>query len=114
MSKYQLSGGENYFAVSVVHCAVLIDNHPNFAAFKCSNGYEHHECGPEMHAQCSSDLAEHTKAVTCVEGCFCPSGLVEHENTCIKKSQCPCQLNGKVYLPGQETNERCYKWYELT
>ena len=55
--------------------------------------------------ECSSD--------ECVEGCFCPTGLVLNElGRCIKQEQCSCKENDIIYLNEQVFDkEGCQKWY---
>ena len=43
---------------------------------------------------------------TCVEGCFCPEGLVTNsEGICVKQNECDCYIDDKFY-PNQVTVER--------
>uniref|UniRef100_UPI004038E811 SCO-spondin-like n=1 Tax=Callospermophilus lateralis TaxID=76772 RepID=UPI004038E811 len=36
----------------------------------------------------------------CTPSCTCPPGLFLHNASCLPRSQCPCQLHGKLYAPG--------------
>ncbi|XP_042533232.1 SCO-spondin-like [Dipodomys spectabilis] len=37
---------------------------------------------------------------SCTPGCSCPPGLFLHNASCLPRSQCPCQLHGRLYAPG--------------
>lgn len=75
------------------------------AAIQCSNGFVHD-------VQCSSNDTEYTTMLsTCVEGCFCPPEMVEHNNTCIlDEPKRTCKLDGITYQHGQTAAQRCYVW----
>ncbi|CAK7295104.1 SSPO [Vulpes lagopus] len=36
----------------------------------------------------------------CAPGCTCPPGLFLHNASCLPRSQCPCQLHGRLYALG--------------
>ncbi|XP_036433734.1 LOW QUALITY PROTEIN: mucin-5AC-like [Colossoma macropomum] len=84
----------------------------NLCGKKCPFNLEHKECGSPCKDSCSNQEESQVCAKHCVEGCFCPSGLVFNDiekKGCIPVDQCPCIHNGKIYQPGQSYNRTCQK-----
>ena len=48
---------------------------------------------------------------SCIDGCFCPDGMVLLNDTCVDQSVCPCMLNGKEYKSGDVVPKECNKWF---
>ncbi|XP_062512712.1 uncharacterized protein LOC134188563 [Corticium candelabrum] len=79
----------------------------------CPNGKEYHRCGTACPPTCKN--APLICTLQCVRGCFCPRGLVEHNNQCVKPSKCPpqsCVYGGKTYqhndsFPASDGCNRC-------
>ncbi|XP_015239498.1 PREDICTED: otogelin-like protein isoform X2 [Cyprinodon variegatus] len=43
----------------------------------------------------------------CLDGCYCPDGLILQNGTCIPASQCPCVYHGTSYVQGQVLQQGC-------
>ncbi|XP_023811633.1 otogelin-like protein isoform X1 [Oryzias latipes] len=43
----------------------------------------------------------------CLDGCYCPDGLILQNGTCIAASQCPCVYHGTSYIQGQVLQQGC-------
>ncbi|XP_026031824.1 otogelin-like protein isoform X3 [Astatotilapia calliptera] len=43
----------------------------------------------------------------CLDGCYCPDGLILQNGTCIAASQCPCVYHGTSYVQGQVLQQGC-------
>ncbi|XP_030052234.1 SCO-spondin [Microcaecilia unicolor] len=44
----------------------------------------------------------------CSPGCWCPKGLVlDSDHHCVKPEECPCQVEGVTYWPGQLVKVNC-------
>uniref|UniRef100_A0A3Q3ASD0 Otogelin-like n=1 Tax=Kryptolebias marmoratus TaxID=37003 RepID=A0A3Q3ASD0_KRYMA len=43
----------------------------------------------------------------CLDGCYCPDGLILQNGTCIPVSQCPCVYHGTSYVQGQVLQQGC-------
>ena len=54
---------------------------------ECTNGKEFSSCGSACPPTCDSNDIICT--FSCVSGCFCPAGMVEHNGTCIDPLLCP-------------------------
>jgi len=53
----------------------------------CSEGMVYQQCGPVCPQTCDTD--EHLDCFGgCVEGCFCPDGLVLSNGKCITRNNC--------------------------
>ncbi|XP_075050380.1 SCO-spondin-like [Mixophyes fleayi] len=44
----------------------------------------------------------------CVSGCWCPDGsLLDSQNQCVRPQECPCEVDGVTYWPGQLVKANC-------
>ncbi|XP_077424251.1 otogelin-like protein isoform X1 [Vanacampus margaritifer] len=43
----------------------------------------------------------------CLDGCYCPDGLILQNGTCIAASQCPCVYHGSSYAHGHVLRQGC-------
>ena len=68
-------------------------------------------------SQCQPTCQSHDETCDafggCKAGCACPVGLVNHNGTCISKTECPCFHNGKAYSEGKSISSGCNSWYIL-
>jgi hypothetical protein len=47
----------------------------------------------------------------CIEGCFCPVGMVlDYNGFCVLPEECPCVNNGKIFYDGQHVESNCKIW----
>lgn len=68
-------------------------------------------CGSSTEPSCGSlGTSQISKYSECVEGCFCPMGMVSYNHTCIKKEDCPCQWKKKEYANGESMKKDCNTW----
>ncbi|XP_053094270.1 mucin-5AC-like [Pangasianodon hypophthalmus] len=70
----------------------------------------HQECGSPCINTCSNPDRAHVCEEHCIDGCFCPSGMVLDDLTgrgCIAQDQCSCIHNGKIYHTGQNFTSNC-------
>lgn len=78
---------------------------------KCAGGKVYRTCGPSQGqavcGQLNEKLSDNIDDDRCVEGCYCPDGLVLHEQKCIRHEQCPCRLRGKYFEPGTQVPKDC-------
>lgn len=54
-------------------------------------------------------------SMECESGCQCPAGLLDDgKGSCVKESDCPCQHDGRLYVPGTQIAKGCNTWYVLS
>eukprot|EP00079_Xenopus_tropicalis_P024589 XP_012817351.1 PREDICTED: mucin-5B-like [Xenopus tropicalis] len=76
----------------------------------CPLNLEYNECGPSCRDSCSNPERGSICENRCVEGCFCPSGMVLDDIEylgCINLTECACTYNGNVFLPGANYSTSC-------
>lgn len=54
-------------------------------------------------------------SMECESGCQCPAGLLDDgKGSCVIESDCPCQHDGRLYVPGTKIPNECNTWYVLS
>ena len=56
---------------------------------ECPPGKEYTECGTACPLTCDNYGEPLPCTLQCVQGCFCPSGMVENGDECVAPSDCP-------------------------
>lgn len=75
---------------------------------ECKGGMIYKSCGSSKgQAVCGAAVEIEDADENCVEGCYCPEGTVLHDNKCITKDKCPCQLRGKSFPAGSSVPKDC-------
>ncbi|KAJ8725925.1 hypothetical protein PYW08_004108 [Mythimna loreyi] len=75
---------------------------------KCPEGKIYKSCGPDSQPSCAFPLIPtQTGNTSCVEGCFCPEGLLLEGGKCVPKTECPCRLRNKNFKPGSTIRKDC-------
>ncbi|KAE8297169.1 Mucin-5AC [Larimichthys crocea] len=78
----------------------------------CPYKMEYKECGSPCANTCSNPEASHTCDSHCIDGCFCPAGMVLDDlnnSGCVPLSKCSCTYNSKIYGPGESYTSNCKK-----
>nr|XP_021326445.1 mucin-2-like isoform X1 [Danio rerio] len=68
------------------------------------------ECGGPCKSTCSAPTADLMCTDHCVDGCFCPEGMVEDDigqSGCVPVNKCPCVHNNKTYFSGDSYTQAC-------
>ncbi|KDR23192.1 Hemocytin, partial [Zootermopsis nevadensis] len=75
----------------------------------CTGSRVYFPCGPSSQETCRSVTSVAMTSVTqsCEEGCYCPVGTVIHDQQCVSREQCPCQLRGRMFQPGEKVIKDC-------
>lgn len=78
---------------------------------QCENGKQYQPCGPFCQQTCM-DISMGNNNVCdkegCLEGCFCPSGMVtDYDGNCIYPSECKCYYENKIYPTGSIIRKDC-------
>uniref|UniRef100_A0A8C6RKH3 Otogelin n=1 Tax=Nannospalax galili TaxID=1026970 RepID=A0A8C6RKH3_NANGA len=60
-------------------------------------------CPPSCQSRASCVDSE----IACVDGCYCPDGLIFEDGSCVSPAECPCEFHGTLHLPGSVVTEDC-------
>uniref|UniRef100_A0A3P8UUH2 Otogelin like n=1 Tax=Cynoglossus semilaevis TaxID=244447 RepID=A0A3P8UUH2_CYNSE len=66
----------------------------------CEDSFVYRDCISCCPPTCRTNLH-------CLDGCYCPDGLILQNGTCIAVSQCPCVYHGTSYMQGHELHQGC-------
>ncbi|CAF1096107.1 unnamed protein product [Rotaria sordida] len=81
---------------------------PNRCPMQCDNNKVYMACGPICPETCSGKDYFGCELSGCVEGCFCPNGLLMDETgTCVPISSCTCAYDNKYYPSGSTIVRGC-------
>lgn len=95
--------------IYLVNCRTQVKITP-FLAVSCPNNLVHMECGSSCQKTCTS-VGTTCQDTSCVDGCFCPHGMVLNAGKCIMADQCPCtKPDGTEYHAGQVIPKDCNTW----
>lgn len=70
----------------------------DYYASRCPAGKQYKECGTACPTTCETFGRFLGCPSACVEGCFCPEGLVEYRDRCVDPLECPTLLDSKCHL----------------
>ncbi|XP_061590678.1 otogelin [Cololabis saira] len=73
----------------------------------CPLGLQHRECISCCPASCSLERTCIDSRLACLDGCYCPDGLIYEDGSCVTPSDCPCEYRGMFYPSGQTLQEEC-------
>ncbi|XP_041977645.1 hemocytin isoform X2 [Aricia agestis] len=71
---------------------------------KCPAGKVYKACGAEVQPSC---LMPDAPTTGCVEGCYCPDGMLLEGGQCVEKRECPCRIRNKLFPPGAVVPKKC-------
>ncbi|KAM5248567.1 otogelin [Ctenodactylus gundi] len=69
--------------------------------------FTYNECIACCPASCQSRTSCVDSEIACVDGCYCPNGLIFEDGVCVAPAECPCEFHGTVYPPGSVVKEDC-------
>uniref|UniRef100_A0A4W6D050 Mucin 5.1, oligomeric mucus/gel-forming n=1 Tax=Lates calcarifer TaxID=8187 RepID=A0A4W6D050_LATCA len=78
----------------------------------CPYKMEYKECGSPCADTCSNPEASRTCENHCIDGCFCPAGMVLDDlngKGCVPLNECSCSYNKKIYGHGESYSSNCKK-----
>nr|XP_057933601.1 otogelin-like protein [Doryrhamphus excisus] len=76
-------------------------------AKQCPPGLQYLECISVCPASCNKERTCIDSGLACLDGCYCPNGLIYTEGGCVAPSECPCEHHGIFYQSGQTIQEEC-------
>ncbi|KAL0968337.1 hypothetical protein UPYG_G00265580 [Umbra pygmaea] len=73
----------------------------------CEESFVHRDCISCCPPTCTFDKECLGTNLHCLDGCYCPDGLILQNGTCIAVSQCPCVYHGTSYAQGHILEQGC-------
>ncbi|XP_052048983.1 otogelin [Apodemus sylvaticus] len=67
----------------------------------------YNECIACCPASCQSRASCVDSEIACVDGCYCPNGLIFEDGGCMSPAECPCEFHGTLHPPGSVVTEDC-------
>uniref|UniRef100_A0A8C9V6N9 Otogelin like n=1 Tax=Scleropages formosus TaxID=113540 RepID=A0A8C9V6N9_SCLFO len=73
----------------------------------CEDSFVHRDCISCCPPTCTFEKECLGTNLHCLDGCYCPDGLILQNGTCIAVSQCPCVYHGRAYPLGHVLEQGC-------
>ncbi|XP_021575161.1 otogelin [Carlito syrichta] len=70
-------------------------------------GFTYNECIACCPASCQPRATCVDSEIACVDGCYCPNGLIFEDGGCVAPAECPCEFHGTLHPPGSVVKEDC-------
>ncbi|KAF5918888.1 hypothetical protein HPG69_005929, partial [Diceros bicornis minor] len=67
----------------------------------------YNECIACCPASCQPRASCVDSEIACVDGCYCPDGLIFEDGGCVAPAECPCEFHGTLYPTGSVVKEDC-------
>uniref|UniRef100_I3JM52 Otogelin n=1 Tax=Oreochromis niloticus TaxID=8128 RepID=I3JM52_ORENI len=74
---------------------------------QCGTFFQHRECISCCPESCNLERTCIDSKLACLDGCYCPDGLIYEDGGCVMPSDCPCEYHGMFYPSGQTLHEEC-------
>ncbi|XP_045433849.1 otogelin [Pipistrellus kuhlii] len=69
--------------------------------------FTYNECITCCPTSCQPRAACVDSEIACVDGCYCPDGLIFEDGSCVAPADCPCEFHGTLYPTGSVVKEDC-------
>ncbi|XP_042638720.1 otogelin [Orycteropus afer afer] len=77
-------------------------------AVRCKEeAFTYNECIACCPASCQPRTSCVDSEIACVDGCYCPDGLIFENGACVAPAECPCEFHGTLYPTGSVVKEDC-------
>ncbi|KAK0155111.1 Otogelin-like protein [Merluccius polli] len=73
----------------------------------CEESFVHRDCISCCPPTCTFEKECLGTNLHCLDGCYCPDGLILQNGTCIAVAQCPCVYHGTSYMQGHVLEQGC-------
>ncbi|GCB70678.1 hypothetical protein scyTo_0008639 [Scyliorhinus torazame] len=73
----------------------------------CEDEFVHQECIDCCPMSCGLEQECVGSDFQCLDGCYCPQGLIHENGTCLNRIECPCMFQGIPYTSGSVIQEHC-------
>ncbi|XP_064897434.1 otogelin-like protein isoform X2 [Columba livia] len=74
---------------------------------KCEDSFVHRDCISCCPPTCTFEKDCLGSNLHCLDGCYCPDGLIMENGTCISVSNCPCVYHGTAFPVGSKIEQEC-------
>ncbi|NXO87561.1 OTOGL protein, partial [Sitta europaea] len=74
---------------------------------KCEDTFVHRDCISCCPPTCTFEKDCLGSNLHCLDGCYCPDGLIMENGTCISLSNCPCVYHGTAFPVGSKIEQEC-------
>ncbi|KFW82285.1 Otogelin-like, partial [Manacus vitellinus] len=74
---------------------------------KCEDSFVHRDCISCCPPTCTFEKDCLGSNLHCLDGCYCPDGLIMENGTCISLSNCPCTYHGTAFPVGSKIEQEC-------
>ncbi|XP_054587778.2 otogelin [Nothobranchius furzeri] len=74
---------------------------------QCPPGLQYRECISCCPESCNLEQTCIDSKLACLDGCYCPDGLIYEDGGCVMPADCPCEYHGMFYPSGQMLQEEC-------
>ncbi|XP_063044345.1 otogelin [Engraulis encrasicolus] len=82
-------------------------SHIQACAVSCPTELVYNECITCCPVSCNVERMCIDSKLQCLDGCYCPDDLIFEDGSCVKASDCPCELHGMLYPSGEVVQEEC-------
>ncbi|XP_062991057.1 otogelin-like protein [Elgaria multicarinata webbii] len=73
----------------------------------CEDSFIHRDCISCCPPTCTFEKDCLGSNLHCLDGCYCPDGLILDNGTCISVSDCPCIYHGTAFPVGAKIEQEC-------
>ncbi|NXM23849.1 OTOG protein, partial [Oxyruncus cristatus] len=73
----------------------------------CAEPLTYNECINCCPVSCHQQSQCIDSELPCVDGCYCPDGLIYENDLCVKPMDCPCDYHGSFFEMGSVVYEEC-------
>ncbi|EMP38267.1 Otogelin [Chelonia mydas] len=87
--------------------AILQDELETSYVITCEEHLIYNECIDCCPVSCQQKTQCIDSELPCVDGCYCPDGLIYENELCVKPTECPCDYHGNSYRTGSVVHEEC-------
>ncbi|XP_061466225.1 otogelin isoform X9 [Rhineura floridana] len=74
---------------------------------KCEEHLVYNECIDCCPVSCQQKTHCVDSELPCVDGCYCPDGLIYENKLCVRPTECPCDYHGTIHRTGAVIHEEC-------
>ncbi|XP_058017509.1 otogelin [Ahaetulla prasina] len=74
---------------------------------KCEEHLVYNECIDCCPFSCRQKTHCVDSELPCVDGCYCPDGLIYEDRLCVRPIDCPCDYHGTIHRTGAVVQEEC-------